>query len=1220
MRQLSKIIFINSASIRYQEIGLDGNIHFIGTQGVGKSTLLRAILFFYNADTGKLGIPSGKQSYAEYYFKNSNSSIIYEVKGETSNYCILTYKQSGRVAYRFIDSPYKIEHYIKDNLALDPWDKIRANLDQAGIYYSNKVERYEEYRNILYGNFEGRTQFRKYALFESKLFQNIPRTIQNVFLNSKLEADFIKKTIIDSLSEENFEIDLSIYRHHLSDFENEYKDINTFKNKKTLEKVEKILLHYNQILKAKADKRENLLLLDQAAAIEALKQPTLEKTISEIKTKLANKQAVLAGMEKEHGVRIDKITGEKGELEGKKKDTETKIAFYKEKNIEAIIERVAKKKQVISRKEALEKELGTILTAYANIDEKYKALQERLQNNFNESQNALKLRKVDLKEEFQRFSEVLIDNFNELEQEIRTQYKARLDEAYAMQDQCRTIVNDLEKEEIKLRTTRYYEKEIEGLKHQIAEKEKLISQKQNDVKHKTAEKLQLQKELENEKEKLETNYRFAAEKVSVVLKAKHELLEKLSLQINSSSKAFFGYLNMHYPGWENTIGKVCREEIIFNNELSPELIEASSLIFGVKLELDNVEIGTKTLEGYEQEKAELEEEIKGFKSQAAQLHAEKEAEVTRISKKYVQKSRTLIDEIQIQNFETTALTDKVQQEGLDLKELMEKAEIEKRTAIDTLTIKLASAKQQYETVKRQAESLIKEQDEQIAIKRSEKNLKVDEAESVLNKSLKAIEEEIIILNGKLDHEKIALQNAKHDELEGKGLDTSKLKVIEKSIETVKQELQFIEQHYDLTVQYKNDKREYIDKLEIVKANIILKEEEIASEKEKYTRQKAIIITDLTELNSKLDQAVKALNGIQEQLETYKRFIESKEYEKIENNGVLPPVPSNFTTITSYIETIRESHYAIIDQSNHIATASNDFIGRFNHNNIFNFKAITEDDGYLQFAQILREFIDEQKLNEFEKRVNKRYADIIQIVSTHTSDLMSKAGEIQRVINKINQDFKEKIFVGAVSLIEMRIEDGTNRIVEVLRRIKEFNAANEYTTFGGAGPNLFSDQADEKRITEAIDLLTHLVNEIKNSKNTVITISDSFELKFRVIENQNDSGWVEKLSNVGSEGTDILVKAMINIMLLNVFKENASKKMKDFRLHCMMDEIGRLHPANVRGILQFANDRNILLINGSPIEHDALAYKHIYELRKDQKKNTRVKRLISSKNETITAIS
>ena len=46
MRALRKIIFINSAHIRYAEVKLDGNVHFIGTQGVGKSTLLRACLLY----------------------------------------------------------------------------------------------------------------------------------------------------------------------------------------------------------------------------------------------------------------------------------------------------------------------------------------------------------------------------------------------------------------------------------------------------------------------------------------------------------------------------------------------------------------------------------------------------------------------------------------------------------------------------------------------------------------------------------------------------------------------------------------------------------------------------------------------------------------------------------------------------------------------------------------------------------------------------------------------------------------------------------------------------------------------------------------------------------------------------------------------------------------------------------------------------------------------
>ena len=105
MRYLNKIVFINSAAIRYSEVQLDGNIHLIGTQGVGKSTILRAILFFYNADTQRLGIPVEKKSYQDYYFPYADSSIIYEVAREDGWFTVLSYKTMNRICYRFIASP-----------------------------------------------------------------------------------------------------------------------------------------------------------------------------------------------------------------------------------------------------------------------------------------------------------------------------------------------------------------------------------------------------------------------------------------------------------------------------------------------------------------------------------------------------------------------------------------------------------------------------------------------------------------------------------------------------------------------------------------------------------------------------------------------------------------------------------------------------------------------------------------------------------------------------------------------------------------------------------------------------------------------------------------------------------------------------------------------------------------------------------------------------------
>ena len=106
MRALRKIVFINSANIRYAEIKLDGNVHFIGTQGVGKSTLLRAILFFYNADKLHLGIPKEMKSFDDFYLPSLNSYIVYEVEHEHRPFTVLVLRSSGRACYRFIDAPF----------------------------------------------------------------------------------------------------------------------------------------------------------------------------------------------------------------------------------------------------------------------------------------------------------------------------------------------------------------------------------------------------------------------------------------------------------------------------------------------------------------------------------------------------------------------------------------------------------------------------------------------------------------------------------------------------------------------------------------------------------------------------------------------------------------------------------------------------------------------------------------------------------------------------------------------------------------------------------------------------------------------------------------------------------------------------------------------------------------------------------------------------------
>ena len=189
------------------------------------------------------------------------------------------------------------------------------------------------------------------------------------------------------------------------------------------------------------------------------------------------------------------------------------------------------------------------------------------------------------------------------------------------------------------------------------------------------------------------------------------------------------------------------------------------------------------------------------------------------------------------------------------------------------------------------------------------------------------------------------------------------------------------------------------------------------------------------------------------------------------------------------------------------------------------------------------------------------------------------------------------------------------MVQLLLKIKEFTDENSFSL---GELNLFSDEKGQDSVNrEAVGYLSDFMASLNEFQSrSCLTLSDTFQLQFRIVENDNDTGWVEKIANVGSDGTDILVKAMVNIMLINVFKEKVSRKFGEFRIHCMMDEIGKLHPNNVKGILDFANSRNILLINSSPTTYNVSVYKYTYLLSKDKNAKTIVYPLISKREAAI----
>lgn len=1214
MRYLNKIVFINSAdkSLKYSEVELDGNVHFIGTQGVGKSTLLRAILFFYNADTQKLGISREKKNYNEYYFPYQNSYIVYEVQTETGKYCVLSFKSQGRVAFRFINSGYDKSFFLdKEGKAYETFDKIREALGK--IDSTRIINNYEEYRNILYGNNKGLpSEFRKYALIESKQYQNIPRTIANVFLNAKLDAEFVKETIIKSLNEDEIKIDLTTYSQtHLRDFESNLNDIKKWTEGKIDKQAEKVATTYSALKYLEQKKKEYSYQLGFALNNVKEQQPKVQEQLKAEELKQDKVSQKLNDLDKDFGKKKDDILKQIGEVGSKLKDIKTKREEYAFLKIETILERVAQKPSLDLEEKNLLEEKNILTSKFLEIQERYEAQLRQLENQLKEFENNKQTEKNKAERDFNAFEKELHQQYDLIYDNIRQQNKEALETA---NDNVKAQEKAITNQRIKLleaKYKRFFEAKITNCKNEIETVKSNISKAETQIQQ-ANDKI---KSFQNDWEFEEKNSKADTERK---IERKLEENEKLNIEISTidakienSKNSFYSWLNDNVPDWDKTIGKVIDEEnVLFQQGLNPQKItDANAGFYGIKIDTSEINKKVKTVADLQNEQADFKNKIQFIKQSIQKLQSDLNDALDKLKRKFHPKIKEQKEIIQDNEYTKGNGKSKLDEFSIRLSELENKAKFEQKSAIENIETNIAKLSEE----KIKAEELVQKIASNIAktidTKKKEKTAKQKEEQQKLSDILQKLEAQIQQESKNINTKSEMIKSSQKQELKTKGADTKRIDAIDLRLSETRKELSFIESNLSVTERYKYDKEQLFDKDSGFKNSKALLDKKLENESEKHHQQKDKFFQLIGIHKAKIEALNKISDTLKADLTAFENFTKTEIYPAVEHfissYSEMHKTEQNCVSLTNELQTTDNT---ITKRYLELQEAINKFTGNFQENNLFSFKVkFIEKSNYFDFAEMLKEFVDENKIAEYKQRVEERFAHIIRQIGRETNSLIEKEGEISKIISDINEDFVTRNFVGAIKSMELKTIESKNKIFTLLVEIKHFNDEN---VFDLGKPDLFSTGGLSHNNEKAISLLVQLVKEITVSKEKEITLSDSFELLFKIVENDNDTGWVEKLTNVGSEGTDILVKAMINIMLLNVFKEKATKKQKDgFRLHCMMDEIGKLHPNNVKGILKFANDRNILLINSSPTSLNAMDYRYTYLLAKDGKNVTSIKRLV-----------
>ncbi|WMJ75118.1 ATP-binding protein [Cytophagaceae bacterium ABcell3] len=1211
-RILNRIVFINIANSDYSAAEIAGNTCFVGTNNLGKTTLQRAILFFYSANTRGLGISSSQRSFEDYYFQYPNSYIIYEIATEEGFFHVMVYR-NNKICFRFVNSAFDPELYIANKEAL-LIKEVLGRFNEQKIDYSDQIETYERYRNIIYGA-DPDKRYRKYALLKgNSMYQNIPLAITSIFLSSESEirSEFVKDCIANSINTKHSTIELKTIERQLRQFSERYQDIEAFFRKDNVQRGELIKDNFQRIKNLKQTQRSLAAELGGALKYTEGQKEILEKELAEKDEILGQMRVEFREKERVFQERLGEINEERGVVKAKIREAEKKQKEYDQKNIHELMKLAETKASLMSSLKAREEEYLTLTAGFRDTELQFKVRFESLENEKRDFVTLIKEQGLELDKQFQKDKAKLKEDLQREKDDLREQHteatEGYREELNAAEIQLREVNYKIKDVKNKV----YFKAEISIIKKQLDEIRERKRQRKSafEINNNKIASFQQQADHLKEKHRLETEGKKAQNREEII--ATEDLVKEIESKLSIYQDALFGYLQDNYPDWYQTIGKVVNEELLYRKDLKPEKVqEAVQTLYGLKLDLGEVEVHCRSLEELEKEKSEYLDYINQLNDEFQEWQEAKDKELYAALSATGKKIGELKNEISRMEYEEEQDEKKEKQAELDLMDWNQKAQKQKEEDTTALYVEEQDLQGEVKRIK----GLLNEVKAQF-------DSKLASLEKSYNEKLVLVRRKFEEKAGELSHQredklnelaerKARLEKEKKEQLKKKGVDDSVLHKLKEEINQLQSRLEQIEKNATLVSDYLKDKRELFDRLEEFnerrekldylgeEVEAQKKSEQLKYDKRKHNLQEGrqVIADEIRKCNEGFDYFEKRFKTIS-LYDRLKHILELAE--------ATPSASSVIDLCTQLQANDTEFHTQFRVFRNHVT----EYAGRFRPDNHFNFKLSHSagDSEYERFAGQLQDFYNENKIQTSIAEVAKSHGMLIDAIATKVKTLTENKGRINRMVSKMEADFGKASFESSklIEFIKLRSEDSENKVLRKLQKIADFREQNPFS-YGET--NLFNLDSKSKSAIDkqSVELLNDLLHTIAEEHKEEIRVQDLFELKFRIKEGKNDTGWIEKIDKVGSTGTDMLVKAVIYITLLNVFiKESTERTAVDFHVHCIIDEVGQISANYLKELIAFAEERNIYLINGLPNESKLEThYNYTYKFKKTASGSVRV---------------
>ena len=1203
---LKEIRFINSGHFPNERVIIDDFTLLLGSSGVGKTTIMSAICYFYTMDKTKTRPLEKELSFYDWHLKGIYAHLIYIYENAIGRNALILSKDEGKVKHTFINIHNFEEDistlYLDDDKRPLSLKEILANCAKESLTYY-KSETVASFRKMMcrksYKMLPAKDKPElDFSFYDSEESASIfGKYLFNIYSNSSVRDKGIKDMLISLIGEKEYSL-----------------DVQDFKNKLTeaLKNVE----HFELI----KDRRERILRLDDTIISYRALCDEINNITFELESISYNKERIKRVISDNH---LDLLAQQKIKLEQKenlskewkfkftnyntqiaqysstiKTNQETYENFHQKYRIENLINEQNNQNEYEEKLRELNIKVNAISSSIEELEAKEKIEKQKANASINEKKEEekkeLEAKKDSLTSEILKLSknkEQEIENGSSSflkEIELKNLEYINLDKKISQDE---TALSFLPKQILDNSNTRKFKEEIErlsALKNSIEEKVRELKKEQDEI--------EKQKEISLK----ESNTKIQNE-LSIYNKNKDEIKTKIDLvnkKLDIGKNNLFGFLNKNEVANKRKILALASDEVLFEEKnLKFSLENSSDNFYGLKIEGDIESLATKyDIETLENSKASLQNQLNNLVAGHNIRYKNLEESIKTATNKYQslikEKSRAIYEqspkvkdnEIKIAN-ESKRYEEEIQR----LKEELDRTILEKKENLKKDKEQLLNLKEYIKDIKENKSKFILDLTQKYSTEDERLNNELNKCKQSINGINKKYAEEITNSDKRI-HEI-------YNEIKKKeNIDTDELESFQRAIKQLENSIKSIYNDKALVTRYKDEVLPNFNKIPLIEDQLALTIKQRDNDRDYFEKELIVVEEKLIE--------------IRKMIEKWKSYTESFEKFEIEISQI---ILNTNRTYDAYLDdeivillnskkniNILERYKTLLNQESErekiIILETGKVIDGIPADNMMKLKTKfdinTFEDNIEQYISIAKSYADFIKTKFDIEGTSLQLHRLIEAINDAVSKISHIKGTFNSIVkdvNKINLTIRNGITnITVIDYIKLNFKDtGKDEIVTSIESIGDMLSANMLIGYENSSR---SEQVKNELVKIAQDL--QLVLDKTFKKN--ITVADISSLTFDVSENAQVTKGIATLDSVGSNGTSIMIKAIIYITLLRMVA-NKFTNSQDIKYHCIIDEIGQISADYFTELMQYAKHLEFVFINGTAANDDDIieAYPRIY---------------------------